>query len=147
MRLLTWNARSFGNQCNIQSLSNLVWREILDVLFLQETRLSSKEFELCKFKLGFVNYFAIDLVGSKGGIVLLWSSDVVLNVINYSSNHIHACIELVGLSVRNWFLSAVYGFFKTHLRHGTWSLLCRLNSGTVTSPFLRLELSHIYPQS
>lgn len=70
--------------------------------------------------------------------MLLWSSDVVLNVINYSSNHIHACIESVGLSVRNWFISTVYGFSKTHLRHRTWSFLRRLNS-KIDEPWLLMR--------
>ncbi|KAF5463276.1 hypothetical protein F2P56_019199 [Juglans regia] len=123
MKICSWNARGLGNPRGIRTLCDLIQRELPDVLFLQETRLSTREVESCKYKLGFQNCLAISSDGRKGGIALLWDVEIDLSVINYSSNHVDAVIKDLRLRKGHWFLTALYGFPETHLRHQSWSLL------------------------
>ncbi|KAF5464528.1 hypothetical protein F2P56_014601 [Juglans regia] len=130
MKICSWNARGLGNPCGIRTLCDLIQREGPDVLFLQETRLSTREMESCKYKLGFQNCLGISSQGRKGGIALLWDAEIDLSVINYSSNHVDAIIKDSCLRQGHWFLTAIYGFPETHLRHHSWNLiksLCRDN--------------------
>ncbi|XP_042983151.1 uncharacterized protein LOC122312574 [Carya illinoinensis] len=110
-------------------LFDLVKREDPDILFLQETRLKAREFEVCKFRLGFSNCLAVDCHGRKGGITLLWGRDVQLSVLNYSHCHIDATVDSVS-RYGVWFLTGVYGYPEVALRDQTWELLrhlCRKN--------------------
>ncbi|XP_042983207.1 uncharacterized protein LOC122312617 [Carya illinoinensis] len=122
MKLLSWNARGLGNPRGIRTLCDLVQREALDVLFLQETRLKAHEFEVCKFKLGFVNCLVVDCVGRKGGPAMLWGRELSLSISSYSQCHIDAYVE--DFSVHGvWYRAGVYGFPEVGQRHRTWDML------------------------
>lgn len=45
--------------------------------------------EVVLHDLGFPNLFRVDPVGHKGGLAMMWQSKDVVDVVNYSSNHIH----------------------------------------------------------
>ncbi|XP_042968981.1 uncharacterized protein LOC122301651 [Carya illinoinensis] len=123
MKLLAWNARGLGNPRGIRHLCALTKREAPDVLFLQETRLSVRAAENCKFKLGFSNCLAVCSTGRKGGLALYWGKEVALSIVNFSSNHIDAEISDENVVGGCWFLTCLYGVPETHLRHRTWALL------------------------
>ncbi|KAF5468190.1 hypothetical protein F2P56_012365 [Juglans regia] len=85
----------------------------------------------CKVKLGFTGCLTVDCQGSSGGLALLWKPEVNLQIINYSSHHIHALIKGEGPHERDWVFSGIYGHSVTASRHETWGLLhhlCRLTS-------------------
>lgn len=91
-------------------------------MFLQETRLTAREFEVCKFRLGFSSCSTVDGVGRKGGIALLWGRDVSLSILSYSHYHIDVAIEddpAKGV----WFLTGIYGCPVVTERFKTWSLM------------------------
>ncbi|XP_042962668.1 uncharacterized protein LOC122296939 [Carya illinoinensis] len=123
MKVLAWNARGLGNPRGIRHLCALTKREAPDVLFLQETWLSVRDAENCKFKLGFSNCLAVCSNGRKGGLDLYWGKEVALSIVNFSSIHIDAEISDDNVVGGRWFLTALYGVPETHLRHRTWSLL------------------------
>ncbi|XP_042984826.1 uncharacterized protein LOC122313683 [Carya illinoinensis] len=126
MKILNWNIRGLGNPQGIRTLCDLVWREALDILFLQETCLTAKEFEVCKFKLGFVNCLVVDSNGRKGGLALLWGRDISLTIMNYSVCHIDARVDDV-MGVGSWYLKGIYGFPEVSQRCKTWDVLRYLN--------------------
>lgn len=45
--------------------------------------------ERVRHELGFSNLFRVNLIGLKGGLAMMWHSEDVVGVVNYSSNHIH----------------------------------------------------------
>lgn len=45
--------------------------------------------EFVRHELGFSNMFIADSVGQKGGLVMLWHTEDVVEVVNSSKNHIH----------------------------------------------------------
>lgn len=123
MKTSSWNTRGLGNPQAIHNFCDLIKREALDVLFLQETRLSVLEAEKCKFKLGYPNCLVVCANGRKGGIALYWGGNVVLSIVNYSSFHIDAVVSDDRVIGEKWFLMAVYRFPETHLRYRAWVLL------------------------
>ncbi|KAF5472061.1 hypothetical protein F2P56_008808 [Juglans regia] len=147
MKICSWNARGLGNPRGIRTLCDLIQREAPEVLFLQETRLTTREVESCKYKFGFKNCLAISSQGRKGGIALLWDAEVDLSVTSYSMNHVDAVIKDPNLRRGQWFLTAMYGYPKTHLRYQTWNLLrmlCRANDDPwmVMGDFNEVMYSH-----
>lgn len=72
-----------------------------------ETLLKVSKLDTLKRKLGFQNCFAVDLVGRSGGIALLWTEGVQLEVCNYSLRHISGWIEDPKLSKR-WLLTGFW---------------------------------------
>lgn len=130
MKILSRNARGLENPRGIRTLCDPVKWEGPEIVFLQETKLSTREFESCKYKLCFQNCLAISSSGRNGDIALLWGANVELSVINYSATHIDVAVKESNLNMGHWFLIAVNGFHEIHLRHNTWNLLrslCRIN--------------------
>ncbi|XP_042962454.1 uncharacterized protein LOC122296722 [Carya illinoinensis] len=123
MKILAWNARGLGNPRDIRHLCDLLKKEAPDVVFLEETRLSARVVESCKFKFGFQNCLAVSTNGRKGGIALYWGRDVALSIINYSFIHFDVVVSDDSVVGGHWFLTAIYGLPETHLCSRTWSLL------------------------
>ncbi|XP_042942656.1 uncharacterized protein LOC122276824 [Carya illinoinensis] len=126
MKLLSWNVHGLGNPRGIRTLCDLIKKEALDIVFLQETRLQVCDFDSCKFKLGFSNCLVVSIEGRSGGIALLWGRDINLTILNYSKYHIDACVTVDGISTDKFFLTGVYGHPNHSLRHRTWDLICSL---------------------
>ncbi|XP_042983163.1 uncharacterized protein LOC122312584 [Carya illinoinensis] len=97
--------------------------EAPDVLFLQETRLSSRVFDSCKFLLNFPNCLAVGSSGRKGSLALLWGREVDLSILSFSPHHFHAVITDVSFRLGRWFFTTFYGCPETHLRFRSWALL------------------------
>ncbi|KAG2670234.1 hypothetical protein I3760_14G075500 [Carya illinoinensis] len=122
MKIIRWNVCGLRNPRSIRALYDLVIREVLDILFLQDTHLMAHEFEVCKFKLGFVNCLVVDCRGRKGGLALLWGRDISLLVLSYSHCHIDALIDNDPIKV-SWFFTGIYGFHEVCQWFRTWALL------------------------
>lgn len=71
----------------------------------------------------------INPIGLKGGLALLWNSDVDIDIINFSQHHIHARVNDPTQSTF-WFLTRFYGNPDTNLRHESWDLLIRIGENT-----------------
>lgn len=83
--------------------------------------------EKIKFKLGFANGLIVPSASRNGGLALLWSRDVDLEIKSYLNHHIDAIItELSGAF--KWRFIGFYGYFETHLRNESWNLLSYLNN-------------------
>ena len=97
------------------------------LVFLLETKLKNKRTEKVKYILGFLNGLIVPSRGRSGGLALLWSSDMNLEIENYSNFHIDAIITEPenGFS---WRYTGFYGYPETHLREESWKLISFLNS-------------------
>lgn len=62
------------------------------MVFLMETILRRNKMERIRSRLGFPNMLVVDCVGKSGGLALLWTEDVDVEVQNYSKRHINAKI-------------------------------------------------------
>ncbi|XP_042950087.1 uncharacterized protein LOC122282202 [Carya illinoinensis] len=129
MKILSWNLRGLGNPRSIRSLHDLLTSEVPEILFLQETKLSSRRLEFCKLRLGFRCCFGVDSVGRSGGLALFWKEDINLRIISYSRIHIHASIK--NCDGVEWLLTGVYGHPDSGQGSEGWRLLKFLGRGVV----------------
>lgn len=92
MKLLSWNVRGLRRPRTVNRLQNKLRAVNPRVLFLIETKLSSKRMEMVRLKCGFSNGIDIGAVGSKGGLSLGWNVNDLISIKSYSSSHIDAMI-------------------------------------------------------
>jgi len=78
--------------------------------------------DLLRVKLGFQNVFCVDCKGRSGGLLLFWSSDIDLEVQNFSQRHVNAVIHSSDIGV-SWKFTGFYGHPDPMKRQESWSLL------------------------
>lgn len=108
MKNSSWNTRGLENPWDILALHDLIKKEALDIVFLQEIRLQTRTMENCMFKLGFKDCLIIDSIGKSGEITLLWNLDVDVSIIYHSKNHIYATISDRNHTVGDWLFIFIY---------------------------------------
>lgn len=82
-----------------------------------------------RHRVGFENCFVVNTFGKKGGLALLWRSDLNLEIFTYSSSHITYIIRDIN-SRAVWFLTNFYGHLETSKRVESWDLLDRIGIGS-----------------
>jgi hypothetical protein len=93
-----------------------------------ETKISGKRVEKLAGALGFAGAYAVDSDGLSGGIGLFWSTDVVVDIKSFNSNHIDAVVSAKDGSGSPWRFTGFYGESRREKRHLSWTLLRRLHS-------------------
>jgi hypothetical protein len=69
------------------------------MVFIMETKLRKKKMELVHCRLGFPNLFMVDSVGKSRGLVLFWGDDMVVDIQNFSQQHINGVVKNKNLEV------------------------------------------------
>ncbi|GLU10723.1 hypothetical protein SLE2022_275090 [Rubroshorea leprosula] len=126
MSILCWNCRGLGNPRAVRSLIELVGLKKPAVVFLCETLLDGRGMDRIRQRLRFHNCFTVDKIGRSGGLVMLWTSEVSLSLLSYSTNHID--MEVEGMGGCKWRLTGYYGCPERHRRRRSWALLRELAS-------------------
>ena len=62
------------------------------IVFLLETKLRSRRMERVRDRLGFVNGLIVASRDHSGGLALLWTRKINLNIKSFSNHHIDATI-------------------------------------------------------
>ena len=88
MNALCWNYRGIGNPRTVYTLRDQVRRWTPYLVFLVETKVKQNRMEKIKFSLGFSNGLIVPSRGRNGGLALLWSTLVNLEIKSYSQHHI-----------------------------------------------------------
>ncbi|KAE8767904.1 Elongation factor 1-alpha [Hordeum vulgare] len=78
-----------------------------DILFLSETKLTEKELEKFKWRLGPGNMVAWSAVGSSRWVALLWKKEVKVTLRSYGRRHID--VDVMEDSGSLWRLTGIYG--------------------------------------
>ncbi|VVA94796.1 unnamed protein product [Arabis nemorensis] len=68
----------------------------------------------------FVNHYTIPLIGSSGGLALIWNNNVEIQVLDCSPNHIDTKIRNKNQSS---FITFIYGPSQTEIRQTFWDLI------------------------
>ena len=103
------------------------------VCFFMETRLDKEGFKKLYDDLPSPNRIIAKNLDSGGGIALIWKSEVSLDVINFTANHVLAkVVEEDGFV---WFLTRFYGWPEANQREKLWKLLAHLKT-FVDGPWL-----------
>ncbi|XP_042972796.1 uncharacterized protein LOC122304603 [Carya illinoinensis] len=122
MKTISWNSRGLGNPRGVRALCDLVRREVPAVLFLMETKLTSRQMERIRVRVGFECCFVVNSDGRKGGVALLWRNEIKLSIKSFSLFHIDAKISGTDGGME-WKFTGLYGHLEIEKREETWSLL------------------------
>ncbi|KAE8782990.1 Elongation factor 1-alpha [Hordeum vulgare] len=92
-----------------------------DILFLSETKLTEKELEKFKWRLGLGNMVAWSAVGRSRGVALLWKKEVHVTLRSYGRRHID--VDVMEESGAIWRLTGIYGESEAERKTETWRTL------------------------
>jgi hypothetical protein len=135
MRLLSWNCRGLGNPCTVRELLLLVKEQVPSVLFLSETRLDCIGVEILRVKLKMGSAFCVPRVHTGGGLAMIWTTSVEVQINSFSQNHIDA--EFMDKAVgRGFRITGFYGNLETHRCKESWALLKHVSHLSSTSSWL-----------
>ena len=105
-----------GDSRSVRALHDMVRRWNPKVMFLIETKAKTRRMEGIKNRIGLTNGLIVPCVGRKGGLALLWTREIDLEIKCYSLNHIDAVINDAEKSIK-WRLTGFYGHPETHRRY------------------------------
>ena len=127
MRAISWYCRGIGNPRSARALHDMVRRWKPEIVFLMETKSKVKRMEKIKNKIGFANGLIVPSRGRSGGVALLWTREVNLDINSYSGSHIDAIVKESEGNFQ-WRITGFYGHPETHQRYESWPLLAFLHS-------------------
>lgn len=90
MKIISWNVRGLGNPRTCLAIKKILHPHRPQLIFLCETKLSSRQVNNVCRKLGTENCLAVDSKGKGGGLAMLWSSEITVQITSYSNHHIDA---------------------------------------------------------
>ena len=108
MNLLSWNCRGLRNPKVVRDLCQLTKEKKPTILFLMETKYRRQKMEYIQVKMGFECMFVVDPIGRSGGLALCWNDAKLLEIQNFSRQHINAIVHK-GDSGCSWKLTGFYG--------------------------------------
>ena len=114
MNCLSLNCLGVGNPSTVRELRNVTKQESPSLLFVMETKIRGVRVEDLKYTLRFSGCFVVDSDGLSGGVALFWTSDVEVEIKNYSISHNDARVKEGGKSCR---FTGFYGEPRSEHRH------------------------------
>ena len=123
MRILGWNCWGICNAPTVRALKALIRGRNPSIVFLSETKASDSRMNDVARMIGFQNFVVIGPRGRAGGICLLWSDDLDVDILEFNSNMIaiHVSDGSVG-----WSVIGCYGPPYKTKRVKAWIDLCAL---------------------
>ena len=88
---------------------------------MSETESKRKHLEKIRCKIKYAGLFTIPSQGRGGGLALMWKSDCVVWVDNFSKYHIDAVVN--GATTEPWRFTGFYGEPNTSYREEAWSII------------------------
>lgn len=126
IRLLSWNCKGLGNSWTVRNLHKLVRDQALTTFFLMKTRLDRVGFDKHCRELPFLNNFIAMKPHEGEGLALIWKSEVKMEVINFTNNHI--LVRVMEEDGFAWMLTCFYGWPEASQKPKSWALLAHLLS-------------------
>ncbi|XP_059446385.1 uncharacterized protein LOC132177924 [Corylus avellana] len=92
-----------------------------------ETKLQAHRIEKIRIRIGFGSVFVVDGIGKSRGLALFWTTEVRVDIQNYSRRHINAVVKEDGVA-QGWKFTGFYGHPEVLKRKESWTLLRHLSS-------------------
>eukprot|EP00253_Pinus_taeda_P009869 PITA_09869 len=114
MCLVSWNCRGLGNPSKAEAVKDLLKIEPSDILMLQETKIEGKALlDISKKKWKKSTGIAVSSRGSSGGLVTLWTEDLLqLNKSHETQHWIYTelthCTSKLTISLFNLYVPVLY---------------------------------------
>lgn len=133
MNIISCNVRGLGNDRAFREAKEILQMHRPQLMCLCETKLMSVQMQQKSRELRFENCFEVSRTGKGGGLAMLSSSELKVDVKSFSKHHIDAVVYAENRSY--WRCTGVYGHPKASQKHHTWTLLKRL-AGLSSLPWL-----------
>uniref|UniRef100_A0A803PAC6 Reverse transcriptase domain-containing protein n=1 Tax=Cannabis sativa TaxID=3483 RepID=A0A803PAC6_CANSA len=135
MKIVSWNARGIGSERAFRNLSRLVTVCKPDILFIMESRLAKHDVETLRLKLHFDSGLEVPRIGRSGGLILLWTNDVIVNLLSQSISHFDCYVSCSSQS-KFFHFTCFYGSPIESNRRQTWKILDRIGRSNPIDPWL-----------
>ena len=128
MKIIKWNVRGCGSQRKRRSIKEVISKEDLDILVLQEVKKENvdRRFVGSVWRLRFKEWILLPAVGRAGGILLVWDSRRVKVIENFIGDF-SVSIRLRMDNTDEWWLSGIYGPPSVCSRGEFWDKLVGLS--------------------
>lgn len=122
MKVMAWNCRGAGSSLTFPCAKEVIRLHSPSIVFLCETKNSSKYMRRFMRKMGYDDIAVVDPVGKAGGLAVMWKHDIQIeNVLcTECSIEIKILDRKVGLS---WWGVFVYGSTNANKRRSQWEML------------------------
>lgn len=127
MNILMWNCRGADNQDFIHAFKDMIAYHKPTIVILTETKLAGSRALSTVETLGFPNHAHTDAKGNSGGIFVLWTNDILGEILISTRQEIHMRCK-VSLSSLPFILSAIYSLPYKDYRKVLWDNI--VNFGT-----------------
>lgn len=144
MKFLSWNCRGLGKPPAVRALKSLIRKNCPDLVFLSETKLkkSDTNFEANILCGHLCNYFSVDCnmdnKGRAGGLVILWSHNVNVNILSNNTRYIDCYVACVDSSYY-FYASCIYGFSTHNDKFKICDIITNLSHNRVNSSWIVLS--------
>ena len=91
-----------------------------------ETRLDREGFDRLYGELPYPHKIIVKKLDTGGRLALIWKEGVVLDLINYTDNHI--LVKVKEEDGFEWWLACFYGWPEANLKYNSWELLEHLKT-------------------
>ncbi|XP_031107590.1 uncharacterized protein LOC116012231 [Ipomoea triloba] len=133
MKIITWNCQGAASKQFLRAAKYLLNEHRPEIFCLMETKTSSTNADAVCSRLGLDRWARVEALGYSGGIWILWSDALKLEILHSNPQFVHLLIK--ENSGRQWNFSMVYGSPSLHLRRRLWRALSR-NKVQVNHPWL-----------
>lgn len=122
MRVAVWNCRGAGGPLTILQLKEIKLLHSPDLVFLCETKHQQRFMGSVIKRLNFWDSFSVNSEGKSGGLALLWTNNISVNVIQATSFFIAA--HIMDQEARSdWYFVGVYASTDKLKRREQWNAL------------------------
>lgn len=133
MKLISWNIRELGKDRAFREIKKILCEHKPKIMFLCETKLLVQLMNKKAEALNFQHCFVVNSNGKGGGLAMMSSENVTVDIKSYNKHHIDAIAQCKEGSY--WRCTGIYNHSKTEEKKHTWELIRRL-SGLSSIPWL-----------
>ncbi|KAJ1417306.1 Zinc finger, CCHC-type [Sesbania bispinosa] len=146
MICLSWNCRGMAAASTIRELKELYSYYKPSIVFLSETKATSRKVEQFRRKLRFHQSFCVEANGLSGGLALFWRHPIDIHISNYNNNFIHTTIN-TNDSPKVWEATFLYGSPRARDGRNFWYVLRGLHADNQTPWCLMGYFNELLSQS
>ena len=122
MKILSWNVRGLGRGDRRLVVNELICNNKVQIALIQESKIASMTMRIVREVWGskFVKWVTLEMVGSTGGILMLWDSRHVA-ACNSSKGESSVSTEVKNLATKKkWLITSVSGPNSDSKRPNLW---------------------------